>query len=333
MTTLGILALLNLLSAAWEAAPYGAWMVHGNPQGLYIDRDPSQRPQLKPGASLEGLEFKISINSSGFRGPDLANPRPDNAFRVWCIGGSTTFDILAPDNDATWPAQLQAALQQALPERTVEVINAGIPGEILWGSTQDFVAFQDQVQPDLLVIHSGPNDLRKARDMDDPPPPSLMHLIPDFALVRTLAVRLDPFKTGESSQSFQFDQRHLDQIYQEMRPILEEADSHGVKILMAGHALRLSQDPTEEELQEELGGLARLLRVSPRESARAFDLYNAMLKRVARERGYGFVNLRASIPAGHEYWGDETHFAAPGSALAGRVIADAILEGELTGDR
>jgi hypothetical protein len=44
------------------------------------------------------------------RGPEIMVPKPDNGLRVWCVGGSTTFDIYAPDNASTWPAVTQDVL-------------------------------------------------------------------------------------------------------------------------------------------------------------------------------------------------------------------------------
>ncbi len=323
------LGLLNVAAVVWEAAPYGAREVNGRPNGLYVDNDVSQRPQLRPGARLRGLKYAVSINSLGFRGPELASPRPEQALRVWCIGGSTTFDIFAPDDDATWPAQLQEVLQRARPDRAVEVINAGIPGEILWGSQQDFERLYDTVRPDVLVVHSGPNDLRKARDFEAPPPPPEAAFGLDLAMLRLLKRALAPYGDPGLDAGFRFETRHLDRIWQEMRPLLDFADARGVRVLLASHALRLSQAPTPEELDRQLGELSRLLRATPAASAQGFARYNAMVERVAAERGHGFADVRAAVPGDGEYWGDATHFAAPGSEIAGRVVAEALLAARL----
>ena len=49
-----------------------------------------------------------------------------------------------------------------LPHRNVEVINAGVPGEIMSGSAQDFQDFGGAFKPHMVVVYHGPNDLRRA---------------------------------------------------------------------------------------------------------------------------------------------------------------------------
>ena len=110
VVTVAALVLINVLMFLGECVAYGTWWSNGQPIGLYSNVS-GERPQLKPGAKLNGLLYSISINSMGFRGPELAEVKPDNGLRIWCVGGSTTFDIYAPDDERAWPALLQQRLQ------------------------------------------------------------------------------------------------------------------------------------------------------------------------------------------------------------------------------
>src|SRR5438128_8121060 len=68
----------------------------------------------------------IRINNRGFRGPDFAPKKTQSAFRVVCMGGSSTFGFY--DRDAhTYPALLETSLRDALPGLSIDVVNAGIP--------------------------------------------------------------------------------------------------------------------------------------------------------------------------------------------------------------
>ncbi|MEC7986836.1 MAG: hypothetical protein VX278_16830, partial [Myxococcota bacterium] len=117
-TVLG-LALANALAFVVEYLDYGTYWSNGQPVGLYESRS-GDRPRLKRGARLHGFKYKVSINSIGFRGPELLPQKPENGFRIWCIGGSTTFDIYAPSDQKTWPAQLGTLLQKKYPSLNIE---------------------------------------------------------------------------------------------------------------------------------------------------------------------------------------------------------------------
>lgn len=104
LLSLGTLLLVPLaLEGAVRAFDYlswGTWRQDGQPMGLYVT-SPGEPPRLKPGVSLNGLQYAIPINPDGFRGPALQHPAPANSYRVWCLGGPTTFDIYAPDDAHT----------------------------------------------------------------------------------------------------------------------------------------------------------------------------------------------------------------------------------------
>jgi hypothetical protein len=153
------LALIEGGARLWSFAQYGVRQIDGQPQGLYVS-SPGEAPRLQPGIHLKGLLYELSINAMGTRGPELLPQKPSNGLRVWCVGGSTTFDIYAPDDAHTWPAIAQGHLQEAFPDKVVEVINAGVPGEILEGSAAALNRYGRRVGVDVVVLYHGANDLR-----------------------------------------------------------------------------------------------------------------------------------------------------------------------------
>ena len=320
------LGALNLVAVAVEWLPYGTRTVHGQPEGLYLST-PSGRPQLRPGAHVKGLLYEISINALGFRGSELTTPRPANALRVWCVGGSSTFDIYVPDNDSTWPGQLQRWLQRQLPRRAVEVINAGIPGEVLQGSLMDFIHHHERVRPDVLVVYHGPNDLRSVAETTPHPYSSELKWLSWFALYRVI----DREVTRRTAPHGRYLDRRIgppqmDRVANELRRMIIAAEQRGVKVVLASHALRLSLQPTVNEAESSLGNDSDLLELPPLEVARAMDAYNATVKRIALERNHTFADVRRAVPADPEYWGDATHFSAAGARLAAATVARAVLQ-------
>jgi lysophospholipase L1-like esterase len=319
------LGLLNVGAVVYEILPYGVRTVNGQPVGLYSVGAGAGRPQLAKGARLQGTKYQIAINSLGFRGPELLESKPANGIRVWATGGSTTFDILAPNDASTWPAVAGRELQARHPDKVVEVINAGIPGEVFWGSGQDLNRLWRKVQPDVVIVYHGINDLRKAATQSLPPQGHMAAAPIDLAILRVMRRKLAVPRAIPSNWSDRRLSRHqLDLVRRELNNFVAIPHKAGIPVLMATHALRLDQKWTPELANRDIRSLAFLLQMSPAAVAESVDLYNGMVRRVAEERGFSFVDLRTAVPADREYWGDSCHFSGKGSALAGAAVADAL---------
>jgi lysophospholipase L1-like esterase len=144
----------------------------------------------RPGAVLEVGGKLIHFNARGQRATnvvDLPLPKPPGVFRIVCEGGSTTFDILAPDDATTWPARLGALLAPR-----ADVANAGFTG---WTSLESLVSLEIRdvdLAPDLVIVFSGINDLQPAGHEPFTPDYSLGHLdiLPRVTGVAPIPVRL-----------------------------------------------------------------------------------------------------------------------------------------------
>jgi lysophospholipase L1-like esterase len=126
--------------------------------GSCYERHPFLIVAGRPNAVLHVEGHDVRLNSRGQRSPETVVPKPPGVFRVVCEGGSTTYDLLAKDNEGTWPMRLGALL---IP-RHGDVVNAGLPG---WTSAESLIslALRDvDLAPDLVVVYSGINDLQPA---------------------------------------------------------------------------------------------------------------------------------------------------------------------------
>ena len=94
----------------------------------------------------------------GLRGPEVAIPKPAGTYRIVCIGGSTTYTMVQDDADA-YPAQLERILRERYGDAQVEVINAGVGGWSSWECLIDLELRVIDLQPDLLVVYHGINDV------------------------------------------------------------------------------------------------------------------------------------------------------------------------------
>ena len=99
----------------------------------------------------------FAYNSHGFRGDEFEKEKPDDTFRIFTVGGSTTFGIGAED-DETWPAHLQQIINDEITDREIEVINTGTPG---FSSSYEYTLINDKLSmfdPDLIIVYDGFND-------------------------------------------------------------------------------------------------------------------------------------------------------------------------------
>lgn len=109
--------------------------------------------------------YLIFINSEGFRSPEFTKNKPDNTFRIFTMGGSTTIGVGILDNQ-TYPAYLQSYYDESNLDINIEVINAGHGGFWSFDETNLIKERLLAFDPDLFIVFDGWNDL--VRHKGDP---------------------------------------------------------------------------------------------------------------------------------------------------------------------
>ena len=94
-------------------------------------------------------QYNIDINHLGFRGADFTPQKKPGVFRVFFVGSSNTFGMVADDD--TYPAQTAQLLEKKFPGQ-FEIINAGVSGyrlsqESIWA--REII---NRYSPDLIVL-------------------------------------------------------------------------------------------------------------------------------------------------------------------------------------
>jgi len=113
----------------------------------------------------------IYYNNEGFRGDDFSLEKSENTYRIFTLGGSTTYGI-GVFNNQTWPFYLQNLYDKTNLEVDVEVINTGRP---FWGSENEIKLIRDRLlnfEPDLFIVSDGWNNVIdwKRHGMDEASP-------------------------------------------------------------------------------------------------------------------------------------------------------------------
>jgi lysophospholipase L1-like esterase len=121
------------------------------------------RPGLTATATYPGADGEPArsvtyrVNELGFRGPPVPVEKRAGIFRIAALGDSFTYGT-GVGEDETWPAQLAVRLRELAPERTIEVLNWGVPA---YNTRQEVAQLNQRLhayRPDLVVICAYIND-------------------------------------------------------------------------------------------------------------------------------------------------------------------------------
>lgn len=112
-------------------------------------------PDAKTRVPLPITGTHVNINADGFRGPPL-NIFGDNSYRIFVLGGSTTYGLTTVSDDQTIPALLEKKLRNS--GLDVQVINAGVPGASTIEETYRLEYDIIDHEPDMVIMYDGINE-------------------------------------------------------------------------------------------------------------------------------------------------------------------------------
>lgn len=101
------------------------------------------------------LPYHITINSLGYRGPEISLRKAAGTIRVLCLGDSNTFGVFVQDNE-TFPYNLQEVFRNR--QMMVEVINGGVGGTSIVDHLY-FLKKSINLDPDVVILTFFLNDI------------------------------------------------------------------------------------------------------------------------------------------------------------------------------
>lgn len=117
----------------------------------------------RPNSTYEyGNGTAATSNTQGFRGPPVARPKPTGTYRIVLLGGSTTHGWGVDDGQAI-DDYMRDILAERLPARSFDVVNLAFDGYDSYQLVERLQAEGLDLQPDLVIINSGINDVRNSR--------------------------------------------------------------------------------------------------------------------------------------------------------------------------
>lgn len=294
---------------------------------------------------------RATLDRLGYRSPERPRTKPPGVARVLLSGGSTTFDVLAPDDAATWPRLLETRLRAE--GRPIEVWNAGFPG---WTSQENVIslAIRDlDLAPDLAVLYQGINDLQPAAHAPFDPQYEHGHaelarralgleLPPPSWLGRSLLVEklrdlgggaTDPWRAleapgGPRTRRMRIAPEGIAAFERNVRSFAALARSRGADVLLVTQPVRIRAASRAADLSYLAGWYPEL---APEVVPGELERLNDVLRRLAGEGVGGLADAAREIAWEDRDFGDPMHYGDPGRKKLVEYLAPRI--GQRLADR
>jgi hypothetical protein len=326
------------------------------PSGLF-ESDPVRVYRLRPGfrGSLENPEYSthVAINSLGMRGGPVDAGSTDR-FRILALGDSFTSAFNVEEEETFLSVALGAA--GPVPDgRSLEVLNAGVPGYGTWHQLRAFRELAPTLRPDaaLLAVYVG-NDLEENLD------PFAIEVRDGYLVHRRASRGILPARARAWLQRHSMTYVLVWRGWDRIRPLIGKRATDPIAPLRSllldpaparvekGYAasgsllreFRAESDrlrvpllvvliPAELQIYPERFR-AELERNAPEGAALDFDLPSRRWERLARETGLPVLDLlpvlreRAGLGP-YLYMSLDGHLSREGNRVAGEAIGDAIV--------
>jgi len=109
--------------------------------------------EMIPGVSCQGFPEE-RVNTEGFRGKLYPKKKMENSLRLVCLGDSSTFGM-GVEGYLVYSSLLEKEMKNCLPNRNIEVINAGVIG---YTGFQGLQVFKNKIldySPDIVILCFG----------------------------------------------------------------------------------------------------------------------------------------------------------------------------------
>jgi len=300
-------------------------------------------------------------NDLGLRTATVASTRKsDGAFRVLCLGASTTDDA-TKDLDASWPRLVELQLQGAFSDTDVEIELAawGRPGTRISSRLLWLQENLDRYQPDMVVLLEGINDLTWSGGADycwqgvesvrAGKKDKIKKLVQHSQLGRRVFMAYDAMqvramtKSGHSAawqaelEEQQKGHQARELVAAPERPqdpfvefsaaldaMLGLLNDRGVGAVVMSQGVLWKPEMTAEEeaaLWFSINTPDGLVRASNEWLATEMDRWNQRQEELAYKHQALFIDLDAMVPKDLKHYFDDCHFTIHGSRVAAEVIA------------
>ncbi len=282
----------------------------------------------------------IRINSLGFRGPEIKNPKPVGTLRIAFLGASTTFCAEVSSNELTWPHLVVERLQDAYPNRSVDYVNGAVPGYTLQSSLRNLRTRVAPLDPDVIIIYHATNDL--SAEMRALAAEQGLYNVEEsgrgswlgrysllwYLVEKNLRIVKLQNQAKQNQERLKFRPEQLGVAFRsQLTELVHEAKAHAKLVVLVtfAHRIRLEQNP-EEQVRAAASALYYMPFMTPNGLVAAFTRYNEIIREVGRDTGSLLVSGEMEIPADDEHFNDTVHFKDAGSRAMAQRVGEALLK-------
>ncbi len=284
-----------------------------------------------------GPEARLSFNSWGVRGSEP--PPRDQAYRILCLGGSTTGCTFL-DDPKTWPALLETNLNAADSAHPVWVGNTGWPGYACLEHLL-FVERSPRMDDiDCLLVQCGINDFMRC--LAGPRPPTPIWTRSNLWRLASTLLRSQVMgdETIEDSAGAGYERRRqlraaaevadrapsldacLSEFSRQLEAMIEGCRRHGVRIVFTTQPTLWRDDLSAEDQALLWFGQMRDGRYLSIAQLRAgIGRYNDVIRAACDKHGVELIDLGALDGESSVFY-DDCHLTEVGAERAARIIAD-----------
>ena len=309
------------------------WIKYGSPTTLQsFVQDEKTGLRIPKASSRNG---RITVNSLGFRGPEVPLTKPEGMIRLAFLGGSTTWCAEVTNDEATWPHLVSIGLQKKYPSKQFDYINGGVPGYSTQESLTNLLQRVQQTRPDIIVIYHATNDLSydsrkmaKAQGVfsgkSESPSWVAKYSMAWFLIEKNIQMIFRKQQVqNKKSRLLQFQPTQLSRNFRERltRLIRKSRDvSPLVAVATFSHQYRREQS-LEQQFKAAESAIFYMPYMDVQRLLLAFEEYNNVIRDVADETMAVLIDKENSIPGDNIHFNDSVHFRDPGShKMAERVL-------------
>ena len=299
--------------------------------------DPASNLRIPiPGSTFGG----IRINSLGFRGPEIKMPKPASAIRIAFLGSSTTYCGNVSNNETTWPHLVTQALQAKWQNVPFDYINAGVPGYGLSHSLQNLKQRVGRLDPDVIVIYEGHNDLSfnsfqlatqqgvAVKRTEETLSWATKYSLLWYLVEKNLMVLRLQNNSENLAGKLHVDIAALDAPFRsELKGLVDASQRVAKLVVLVTFSTQLrAEQAADQQKDAAVTSMYYMPYMSPKGLIEAYRSYNHVVGHVAAETGALLVAGENSIPGDREHFVDSVHFTDKGSRAMADRVAHALIE-------
>lgn len=278
----------------------------------------------------------ISINSLGFRGPEIEVPKPLNRLRFGFIGASTTYCAEVSNNKNVWADIVVQQIKSHFPNLSVDYVNGGVSGYTTSTSLINLEKRVMPLDPDIVVIYHATNDLsQETRHLAEMAGLKKINLekeaswLAKYSLLwRLVEKNLDLITlqlTSNESDKLNFNPQSIGEDFrQNLEKLVDLAYNKGARlVVLVTFSTHLRDGMTiDQQNTAMMSARYHMPYITTHDYSASFKHYNQIIKEVAKKKGALLVADENSIPGDPQHFVDSVHFTDLGSQLqANRIVS------------